>query len=106
MTDYDEMYKKICKGFIVAEIGKNHNGDLEIAKEMIKVAAGCGVDAVKFQSLRAEKLVIEDMGKIAHLEDTLGDQGSVFDMIKSVELDREDHFALAEVAKNEGVEFF
>ena len=106
MTDYDEMYKKICKGFIVAEIGKNHNGDLEIAKEMIKVAAGCGVDAVKFQSLRAEKLVIEDMGKIAHLEDTLGDQESVFDMIKSVELDREDHFALAEVAKNEGVEFF
>ena len=34
---------------IIAEIGCNHKGDFEIAKEMIKVAANCGVDVVKFQ---------------------------------------------------------
>ena len=106
MKDYKDFYKKICKGFIIAEIGKNYNGDIEIAKEMIKVAAGCGVDAVKFQSIRAEKLVIKDMDKVAHLKDTLDKKESVFDMIKKVELTREDHFTLAEVAKNEGVEFF
>jgi len=35
--------------FIIAEIGINHNGDLDITKELIKVAKDCGCDAVKFQ---------------------------------------------------------
>ena len=37
------------KTFIIAEIGINHNGDLKIAKKMIKEAKGAGADAVKFQ---------------------------------------------------------
>ena len=35
--------------FVIAEIGINHNGSLEIAKELITVAVGAGADAVKFQ---------------------------------------------------------
>ena len=35
--------------FIIAEIGNNHNGNLELALELIKKAKECGVDAVKFQ---------------------------------------------------------
>jgi len=35
--------------FVVAEVGNNHQGDVEMALEMVKVAADCGVDAVKFQ---------------------------------------------------------
>ncbi len=35
--------------FIVAEIGQNHNGDMEAAKKLIEMAARCGADAVKFQ---------------------------------------------------------
>ena len=35
--------------FIIAEIGINHNGDIEIAKELINAAKICGCDAVKFQ---------------------------------------------------------
>lgn len=45
-------YKTIAKNspaFVIAEIGHNHQGDLEKAKQMIKVAADCGADAVKFQ---------------------------------------------------------
>ena len=34
--------------FIIAEIGVNHNGDVNLAKKMIKSASECGVDAVKF----------------------------------------------------------
>ncbi len=44
--------KKVGPGypcFIVAEVGINHNGDVEIARQLIKVAAECGADAVKFQ---------------------------------------------------------
>jgi len=43
--------------FIVAEIGANHEGNFEVAKEMVQAAAEAGVDAVKFQTYRAEKLV-------------------------------------------------
>ena len=45
--------------FIVAEIGNNHEGDIEIAKEMIDAAIDCGSDAVKFQTYLAEEYVFE-----------------------------------------------
>ena len=38
------------KVFIIAEIGNNHEGDFELAKEMIALAAKAGADAVKFQN--------------------------------------------------------
>ena len=41
---------------IIAEIGINHNGDLQIAKELIDVAANCGVDAVKFQKRTIDRV--------------------------------------------------
>jgi len=43
--------------FIVAEVGINHNGDVNSAKIMIDVAKKCGVDAVKFQTFKAEEFV-------------------------------------------------
>lgn len=43
--------------FIVAEVGINHNGDVNSAKKMIDVAKECGVDAVKFQTFKAEEFV-------------------------------------------------
>ena len=41
----------------IAEIGLNHNGDIKLAKRMIDSAYQCGANAVKFQSLRADKLI-------------------------------------------------
>jgi len=43
--------------FIIAEIGNNHEGNFKLAKELIGLAAKCGVNAVKFQSIDPEKLV-------------------------------------------------
>ncbi|MEG0379070.1 MAG: N-acetylneuraminate synthase family protein, partial [Eubacterium sp.] len=45
------------KTFIIAEAGVNHNGSIELAKELIAKGAEAGVDAVKFQSFKADKLV-------------------------------------------------
>ena len=42
--------------FITAEIGINHNGDIEIAKKLIDVAKESGCDAVKFQKRTVEKV--------------------------------------------------
>lgn len=47
--------------YIIAEIGINHNGSLEIAKRLIDVAKGCGCDTVKFQKRTPEKCVPADM---------------------------------------------
>ena len=46
--------------FIIAEIGMNHNGDVELGKKIIKAAVECGCDAAKFQIFTAEKLVTND----------------------------------------------
>ena len=43
--------------FIIAEIGSNHDGNIETAKDLIRCAADAGADAVKFQSFTAESLV-------------------------------------------------
>ncbi len=75
---------------IIAEVGANHGGDLGLAKEMIAVAAGCGVDFVKFQSWQAETLPPGDPNFERHRQAQLGD---------------DDHVALIEGCARHGVEF-
>jgi N,N'-diacetyllegionaminate synthase len=56
------------KVFIIAEIGNNHEGDFQIAERLITEAAGAGADAVKFQTIVPEKLVVRsDKARIEHL---------------------------------------
>ena len=47
--------------FVIAEIGINHNGSLEIAKELITVAAGAGADAVKFQKRTIDLVYTQEL---------------------------------------------
>lgn len=48
------------KTLIIAEAGVNHNGSIEIAKQLVDVAAEAGVDYVKFQTFSADRLVSKD----------------------------------------------
>ena len=48
--------------FIIAEAGVNHNGDIELAKKLIDVAVEAKVDAVKFQTFKAEEVVTKEVG--------------------------------------------
>ena len=45
------------KAYIIAEVGNNHEGNFNVAKSLIEKAAGCGVDAVKFQIFDTEYYV-------------------------------------------------
>ncbi len=78
--------------FIVAEIGNNHEGDVAVAEEMVRRAAGAGVDAVKFQTIHPEQLV----GR--------ADQAR-FDQLKRFELTNDQFARLADVAREGGVLF-
>ena len=51
------------KTIIIAEAGVNHNGDLNIAKQMIKVAKECGADIIKFQTAVPEEVMTSSAPK-------------------------------------------
>jgi N,N'-diacetyllegionaminate synthase len=76
---------------IIAEAGVNHNGLVKLAKQLIDVAADSGADAVKFQTFKAEKLVLKNTQKAEYQKQTTDASQSQFDMIKNLELDMEDH---------------
>jgi len=81
------MNKKIR---IIAEIASCHNGDIELAKKMIKAAAETGVDIVKFQSWQSKNVNNNDPDKKRY---------------ESLELSDEAHYILKEECEKNGVEF-
>jgi N,N'-diacetyllegionaminate synthase len=85
--------------YIIAEIGANHNRDLKIAKTLIEKAAIAGVDAVKFQTYRAENLYSKRAPKFSK------DDVDPFDLIKANELPREWHKELFDYAAERNVHF-
>lgn len=93
------------KVFIIAEAGVNHNGSIEIAKKLIDAASEAGVDAVKFQSFKAENLVTTSAKKADYQEQTTGNKESQFDMIKKLELDYEKHEELKKYSETKGIMF-
>ncbi len=55
LTDKKEVFN-YCKPYVIAELGSNHNGDMDIAKKMIQQAKGAGADCVKFQSWNVDSI--------------------------------------------------
>ena len=76
---------------IVAEIGCNHNGDKEIAREMVLRAKECGVDAVKFQTFQAGELISRYAPKAEYQKATTGTEDSQLEMTQKLELSHEDY---------------
>ncbi|GMB01704.1 N-acetylneuraminate synthase [Pelosinus sp. IPA-1] len=93
------------KTYIIAEAGVNHNGSIEMAKKLIDVAVQCGVDAIKFQTFRAEKLVSKDAAKADYQKRNTDIGESQFDMIKKLELSEEAHHNLIEYCHEQGIQF-
>jgi N,N'-diacetyllegionaminate synthase len=91
--------------FIIAEVGVNHNGSLERAKAMVVKAAQAGVDAVKFQTFRAETLVTGTAAKAGYQEQTTGSEESQFQMLKKLELCAADFCELKVCCENHQLEF-
>lgn len=90
--------------FIIAEAGVNHNGDINIAKKLIDAACEAGVDAVKFQTFKAENIVTQDVPKAEYQKETTG-QGSQFQMLKKLELSFQDHILLKEYCDRRKIMF-
>ena len=91
--------------FLIAEIGVNHNGDIELAKDLILAAKESGADAVKFQTFKAEILASQLTPKVQYQIDNTGSSESHFQMLQKLELSYEDHFFLKEYCDSLNIEF-
>lgn len=91
---------------IIAEAGVNHNGSLEIAKEMVIAASNAGVDFIKFQTFVTENLVSRNAKQADYQTKNLGYETSQFKMLKKLELSFKDHQELNNFCKKHKIGFF
>ena len=92
------------KTFIIAEIGVNHNGDIKLAKKMIKKASQIGADAVKFQTFIAEDMISINAEK-AKYQDENSEESSQLEMVKKLELTEKDFVELSSYADSNNILF-
>ncbi|MFZ3218899.1 MAG: N-acetylneuraminate synthase [Rhodoferax sp.] len=90
---------------IIAEAGVNHNGDLELARRLIDVAAEAGADYVKFQTFRADRLVTRAAVKAEYQKQNSGAAESQYEMLRRLELTPEMHVDLIKHCKLRGIRF-
>jgi N,N'-diacetyllegionaminate synthase len=94
------------KTLIIAEAGVNHNGDIETAKKLIRQAAIAGADIVKFQTFTADKLLTSNAPKADYQVDLDEIDMTSYQMLKNLELSKDDHLILIEESQKNNIEFF
>ena len=80
--------------FIIAEAGVNHNGKLSLAKKLIEAAKEAGVDAIKFQTFKAENLVTKNTKMAKYQKRNTEREENQLEMLKRSELSYKDFIKL------------
>lgn len=93
------------RALVVAEIGVNHNGDVELAKQMIRSAKTAGADCVKFQTFQADRLATTAAPKAAYQLLHTDPGQSQLQMLKTLELSRDDFSQIILTCRQEQVLF-
>lgn len=107
MFEYEKL-KAGGKPYIIAEIGSNHNGDMELAKKMIDEAKKCGADCVKFQSWTKDSIFSKKVYKDNYfLKDDYRDRKdyTLEQIVDKFHISSEDHFLLKEYCDQIGIDF-
>jgi len=91
--------------FVIAEAGVNHNGDINLATQLIDVAADARADAVKFQTFRSEQVISRHAPKAEYQTRTTGADESQLDMVRKLELSEAQHEVLIDHAKSRAIAF-
>ena len=90
---------------IIAEIGVNHNGSTEKARELVRSAFECGCSGVKFQAFKASRLVEKTARKVEYQKRSGYAEETHYEMLKRLELDTEELNELRVYAEGLGLDF-
>jgi N-acetylneuraminate synthase/N,N'-diacetyllegionaminate synthase len=93
------------KCYIIAEAGVNHNGDIDLAKELISEARRNDADAIKFQTFYAKDLILENTAKANYQKSNENDRETQYQMIKNLELNQENFIELYEYSRKKNISF-
>tara|TARA_B100000686_G_scaffold145820_1_gene153315 strand:+ start:617 stop:1696 length:1080 start_codon:yes stop_codon:yes gene_type:complete len=91
--------------FVIAEVGVNHNGDPNLAAELVDIAREVGADAVKFQTFAANALVTATAEKARYQKTATKVAESQRKMLERLQLDVETHFELMRQAQSVDLHF-
>ena len=90
--------------YIIAEAGVNHNGDINLAYQLVDAAKAAGVDCIKFQTFKSENLVSHTAQKAEYQKAATGDS-SQQDMLKQLELSFDEFVSLKKYCDRKGICF-
>jgi len=90
---------------IIAEAGINHNGNLNIAKELINIAVKCGADAIKCQTFKTENAITKWAPKAKYQKKNISTRGNQFEMLKKLELTEADFECLYNICHQKRIRF-
>ena len=93
------------KTMIIAEAGVNHNGSMELARQLIDKAVEADVDYIKFQTFKAETLVNRGARQADYQTKNIGKEESQLEMLKKLELSFPEFITLDEYCKETGIKF-
>ena len=93
------------KTFIIAEAGVNHNGDMDTARQMIDAAVNAGADAVKFQTFKTDHLILKGVEKAPYQRRTTDSRESQYEMLKRLEVTKEQTRKLMSYCNEAGILF-
>jgi len=96
----------INRTLIIAEAGVNHNGDMELAKQLIDVAAEAGADFVKFQTFKADRLATRTAKKADYQNESTDIKESQYEMLERLELTLDMHKELIAHCAMRNIRFF
>lgn len=93
------------KTYIIAEVGINHNGDINIAKEMILVAKECGADCVKFQTFKADEFISDSEQMFTYKSQGIEITESMLEMFKRYQFSEIEWIEIISFCKKNDIKF-
>lgn len=96
----------MSKTFIIAEVGVNHNADLDMANRLIDVAVAAGADAIKFQTAIPELVATNLAQKAGYQKMTSGTEESQLEMIRRIHFPLDVYEGLKQRCESKGILFF
>ena len=97
--------RKTASTFIIAEAGVNHNGSVDIAKKLIDKAVCAGVDAIKFQTFKADEITTKGASKASYQMLSTNKEETQLEMLHKLEISYEEFASISEYCKYRGIQF-